>query len=230
MKTLGLIGGTTWVSTVDYYKIINEEVNRVLGGNNSAKLILYSINFKEAVDLNMKKDIAGMKRLVMDAVKAIVGAGAEGLMLCANTLHKFADEIEEEFRIPLIHIVDETSKEIIKAGIKTTGLMGTLITMEEPFYRNRLLKSGIETIIPDENDRHYINDNIYHDFSKGIFKKETKERFLKIINDLHGKGAEGIILGCTEFPLFLHQSDTHVALFDTLKIHAIAGARFVAGN
>ncbi len=230
MNTLGLIGGTTWVSTMDYYRIINEEVNKILGGNNSAKLFLYSINFQDAVDLNVKKDTAGMKRLVLDAVKAIVGAGADGLMLCANTLYKFADDIEKEFLIPLIHIADETSKEIIKTGVKKAGLMGTLTTMEEPFYRDRLRKSGIETIIPEVRDRHYIHDSIYHDFSKGIFKKEAKEQFLKIIDDLHEKGAEGIILGCTEIPLLLNQADTDVPLFDTLKIHASAGARFVAGN
>jgi aspartate racemase len=228
MKTLGLIGGTTWVSTQDYYKHINKEVNRLLGGHNAAKLILYNLNFHEVVKLQDSKDFDGLKKLLTDAGSILQKAGVDGIMLCANTMHKYADAVTGITGLPLVHIADETAAEINKSGFKTAGLLGTKTTMEEPFYKERLKKHGITAIVPDEKDQVFLHRAIFDELGKDIFKDETRQEILRIMTGLYQRGAEGIILGCTEIPLIIKPEHTSIPLFDTLLIHARAGARFIA--
>lgn len=228
MKTIGMIGGTTWVSTSDYYRLINQEVNKLLGGLNSAKLILYSVNFQEAYDFYSRKDFEGQKNLLLDAVKRLVNAGVDGLILCANTLHKYADPITEIIRIPLIHIAEETAKAILEKGLSNVALLGTATTMQETFYTDILKSFGITTMVPSPEDQVFINDIIFSELAKDIFKDSTRKRLLEIMDRLSEGGAQGMILGCTELPLIIKPEHTSLALFDTLHIHAEAAARFVA--
>ena len=228
MKTLGMIGGTTWVSTQDYYRYINSEVNRMLGGLNSAKLVLYSINFQEAKDYVDKKDYESMKILLMNGVRKLVAAGVDGIMLCANTMHKYAKEAKEVSGLPLIHIADVTAVEINKQGLKTVGLLGTKITMEEPFYKDNLKSHGITAIVPEVTDQAYVNRIIFDELGKDVFREETRQKLLSIMEELHSRGAKGIILGCTEIPLIIKPEHTSLPLFDTLYLHARAAAKFIA--
>ena len=228
MKTLGLIGGTSWVSTADYYRIINREVNRLLGGHHSARLILYSLDFQVAYDLHHRKDFEGQRNLLMNAARKLKAAGAEGLMLCANTTHKYADDLLMEIGLPLVHIADETAKVIKEKGISTVGLTGTATTMQETFYSDRLRKYGIETLVPSRKEQEYIHNAIFEELVKDILLDSTRDKLLHIMNGLKDLGAEGIILGCTEIPLIIKPEHTQLVLFDTLTIHATAAARFVA--
>jgi aspartate racemase len=220
MKVIGLIGGTTWVSTVDYYKIINRVTNERLGGNNSAKLLLYSINFDELRKLVEADNYGQIEKDFIAIAKKLEAAGADCIVICANTPHMFYDGIQKEIGIPILHIAEATSKEIMKNNLKTVGLLGTKATMEMDFYKNILLKHGIKTLIPGEENRNFINESIYKELSKEIFKKETKERYVEIIAGLQRDGAEGVILGCTEIPLIIHQEDCKIKTFDTTLIHA----------
>ena len=228
MKTLGMIGGTTWVSTLDYYRNINTEVNRILGGLHSAKLVLYSINFQEAKDFVDKKDFTSMKNLLLEGVKKLVDTGVDGIMLCANTMHKYAEEVKSFTGLPLIHIADVTAAEINMQGLRTVGLLGTRITMEEPFYKDNLKGHGITTIVPETADQIYVNRVIFDELAKDIFTDKTRKRLLNIMERLHSMGAEGIILGCTEIPLIIKPGHTSLPMFDTLYLHSKAGARFIA--
>jgi aspartate racemase len=228
MKTLGLIGGTTWVSTSDYYKIINKEVNRRMGGHHSAKLILYSIDFEQVVKYQKAGNFHGIERILTGAAKTLASAGIDAIILCANTMHKYAAAVEEAAGLPLVHIADETASEIHRAGFSTVGLLGTKTTMSEPFYKERLKSHGIDVLVPDDTDQEYINRVIFDELAKDVFRDETKEEILRIMNTLHQRGARGIILGCTEIPLIIRPGHTDITLFDTLQIHALAAARFVA--
>lgn len=226
MKTIGMIGGTTWVSTVEYYKIINQEINRRLGKSNSAKIFLYSLNmeeFKPPLDPNEWGNTVDFLTAV---AKRLESVGADCLLLCANTLHMAADMVQKNIQIPIIHIAEVTAKEIEKKEISKVGLLGTKITMEQPFYKNKLAKFGIETLIPDESDRNFIHATIFEELGKEIFKNETKKKYLGIIEKLIVQGAKGIIFGCTEIPLLLKQSDCEVPVFDTMTIHAMAAVEF----
>jgi len=230
MKTIGLIGGSTWLSTAEYYKYLNLFTNKLLGGSEYAKLILYSMNFGEFKRMVNSGDRESISNMFIDIAGKLEYAGAGCLLLCANTMHMYADEVVKKINIPLIHITDETAKEIKKNRMSRIGLLGTKLTMEEPFYKERLLKYGIESVIPDKDDREYINNSIFHEFSKGIFSDETKSRYLKIINGLESNGAEGIVLGCTEIPLMVKQSDCKITLFDTTMIHAKAAIESAVNN
>jgi len=230
MKLLGLIGGTGWVSTVEYYRIMNEEVNRRLGGLQSAWCVLYSLNYGVIHELNEAYDSDGQSALMLDAAKKLIGIGAEGIMLCANTLHQFADRMEKEISVPLIHIATATAKEIKKQNISTVGLLGTKYTMEMDFYKKRLNEEGIQVLIPNADERKYIHSKEVNELLKGLFTEESRVGFLKIMNRLHSEGAEDIILGCTEFPLLVKRQDTELPLFNTLEIHAMAGVNFALGN
>lgn len=229
MKTIGLIGGTTWVSTVDYYRIINQEVNRRLGGVNSAKLILRSLNFQDVLDTQIRKDDEALKDILLEAAFSLKKAGADALLLCANTMHKFAPPVELSTGLPVIHIADETAREIQVRNLNKVGLLGTRITMEETFYHDRLTTYGIETLVPDIDDRIFIARVIYDELSKEIFKTESRERFISIMEKLVTRGAQGIILGCTEIPLLVTAKDTEIPMFNTLEIHALAAARYLCG-
>ena len=226
MKTIGIIGGTTWVSTVDYYRLINQKVNKRLGGNHSARIILYSVDFADVVRYKAEGNDDALKKMILDAANKLDYAGAECLLLGANTIHIMAGFIQERITIPLIHIGEETAKVVSAQGITKAGLLGTKVTMVKDFYREKLAGHQIETIIPGIMDRDYINRTIFEEFSKEIFTAEATSRYREIIGELAEKGAEGIILGCTEIPLLLKQEDFDIPLFNTTDIHAEAAVNF----
>jgi aspartate racemase len=230
MKLVGLIGGTGWVSTVEYYRIMNEEVNRRLSGLQSAQCVLYSFNYAVIDQLNASHDTERQGALMVDAARKLVNVGAEGIILCANTLHQFAEQVEKEIPVPLIHIADATAREIKKRDFRTVGLLGTKYTMEMDFYKRKLNEANIQVLIPDAEEREYIHHTITHELLKEVFRKESKTRFLEIMNQLHQQGAQAIILGCTEIPLLVKQLDTELPLFDTLSIHALAAVDFALGS
>jgi aspartate racemase len=222
MKTLGLIGGTSWVSTMDYYKAINEGINEILGGLNFAKCIIYSFNYADIKRNNDSGDWGNTQRMVNEAGLHLQNSGAEAIILCAVTMHISADQLQKELNIPIVHIAEITAREIKKAGLVKIGLLGTEFTMEYDFFKSRLVDQGIEVIIPKPDDRQFIHSTIFDEMGKGIFSPQTKKRYLSIISDLTRQGAEGIILGCTELPLLIEQSDINVPVFDVIALHARA--------
>jgi aspartate racemase len=226
MKIIGIIGGAGWPSTLEYYRIINQETNRRLGGLNSAKIILSSFNYAEIDLLNKKEDHAGVYELVLNAAQRLKKASADFLIICANTMHQYVDALEKETGLKIVHIADATAKEIKKKNISTIGLLGTRFTMEMDFYTKRLAHSGIESLVPEKPEREFIHNGIMNELLKEKFKKDTKTKFVKIINDLEIHGAEGIVLGCTEIPLLIKQDDVKLPVFNTLEIHAMAAVDF----
>jgi aspartate racemase len=226
MKTIGMVGGTGWVSTLEYYRLINELTNKKLGGLNAARIILYSVNYGDIDELNRQNNREGVCQLVLQAARSVERAGAGCLMLCANTMHQFADQIRLEINLPLVHIGEETAKTICKAGYRKVGLLGTKFTMELDFYHAKLKDEGLESIVPDESDRIFINEAINKELLLNRFYPETKKRFLEIIGQLKERGAEAIILGCTEIPLLIKQEDVDLPIFNTLEIHARAAVEF----
>jgi aspartate racemase len=230
VKTLGLIGGMTWLSTVEYYRLINQEVNERAGGRQSARLILYSVNFAEfvpSIDELGWRDIAA--RLATIA-RSLEDAGAEGLLLCANTPHKVADDVRAAITIPLIHIAEVTARAIRAKRLRKVALLGTRFTMEESFFRDTLTAADIESIIPEKDERDFIHESIFGELGKGIFTAATKARYLQIIDALAKRGAEGVILGCTEIPLIVKPEDVSIPVFDTTQIHATAAVDFALGS
>ena len=227
MKSIGLIGGLTYVSTIEYYRYINELANEKLGGNETVDIIMYSVNFGEIKVLTEAGDWEKISVIICKVAQTIEQCGASCLLIGANTMHKIADEVQAAIKIPVIHIAEAVAKAILKNGLKKVGLLGTRYTLQLGFYADHLAKYGIETIIPDQEDIDFINNTIYNEFSKNIFLPETKARYLKVISKLKERGAEGIILGCTEIPLLLKQSDCDILLFDTAKIHSNAGVDHV---
>ena len=226
MKKLGLVGGVSWVSTADYYKFINEGINRKLGGMSFSRCIINSLNYGDIVANNHAHDIEANYRLVLDAVKELEQSGAEAILLCANTMRMFADRIKKAINIPVIHIAEETAAVINVQNIKKVGLLGTKFTMEMDFFTSKLNGAGITAIIPDEHDRQFIHDTIFNDLSKGIVTDAVRARYIEISNKLIALGAEGIILGCTEIPLVIKPGDLNVQTFDTTKIHSEAAVAF----
>lgn len=226
MKTIGLIGGTTWISTLDYYRVINQTVNKRLGREHSAKCIIYSVDFEESIAANEEKwDVIGDN--LKNVAKNLEEAGADFLIICANTLHKVAEDVEKNVSIPLLHIVDATAEKIKGAGCKKVGLLGTKYTMGMEFYKNRLKqKHGIETLIPEEEDRMFVHNVILDELSHEVINKDSKKGYVKIINKLVSNGAQGVILGCTEIPMLIKQEDVDVPVFDTTSIHAVAAANY----
>ena len=224
---MGLIGGTGWPSTLEYYQIINEEINKRLGGLYSANCILYSFNYEDINKLNLKNDHEEIYKLVFDAALKLKNAGADCLILCANTMHQYVERLDEDIKLPIIHIADATAVEIKKQNLSTIGLLGTKFTMEMDFYLKRLRDAGIKSIVPEKPERLFIHSAIMEEFLKEIFTQATKKKFLEIINDLEKKGAQGIVLGCTEIPLLIKQEDTHLPVFNTLQIHAKAAVDFI---
>lgn len=224
MKTIGLIGGTSWHSTITYYRIINETVAKRLGGHASAKIILSSVNYEMIAGPAHDHDWKGIAALLSGEAKKLESAGADFFLICANTLHKVADDVSRAVKIPLLHIVDATANEIKKNGIKKVGLLGTSFTMEDRSYEERLSKQGIETIVPDADERKEIHDVIFNELTKGVISDEARDTYKKVIASLTKKGSAGIILGCTEIPLLIRQTDSPVPIFDTTKIHSTAAA------
>ena len=226
MKTIGMIGGTGWPSTLEYYRILNQETNRRLGGLSSAKIILSSFNYAEVDALNKKDDHAGVYKLVLDAAQRLKRSSVDFIIICANTMHQYVEMLEVTLGLKIVHIADATAKEIKRQGISNIGLLGTRFTMEMDFYTKRLSDAGIKSIIPDQPDRNFIHTAIMDELIKEKLKTETRERFIKIINGLEARGAKGIVLGCTEIPLLLKQKDVSLPLFNTLEIHAKAAVDF----
>lgn len=229
MKTLGLIGGTTWVSTIDYYRLINKQVNEKLGGLSSARIILYSVNFAEfnpPTDPGQWGELTGKFTAIAQNLEK---AGADCVVFCANTPHLIADSVQKTIGIPIISIAEETAKAVNEKKLKKVGLLGTRITMEQSFYKDKLRKYGISALIPDPEERKFIHSSILEEMARDIFTEETRQRYLTIINKLIQEGAEGIVLGCTEIPILIKQKDSSVPLFDTTLIHASAIVDFALG-
>ncbi len=220
MKTIGLIGGLSWESTSVYYSYINRYVQDRLGGLHSAKCLIYSFDFEDIAALQRQGEWEKATEKMIKAAKCLEHGGAELLVICTNTMHLMADDIQDACTIPVIHIVDAVGKEINKQNVTKVGLLGTKFTMEQPFYRNLLEQQGIEVIIPNEAEREAIHTIIFDELCKGDFKASSKNVYVNVINQLVEEGAEGIILGCTEIPLLINQQDTAVPLFDTTHIHA----------
>ncbi|HMF73375.1 MAG TPA: aspartate/glutamate racemase family protein [Flavitalea sp.] len=226
MKTIGLIGGISWVSTIDYYRIINEQINKRLKGVNAGKIILYSVNYGEIKELTDQERWDDITDLVIDAARKLETAGADCLIIGANTMHRIAPAVQQAINIPLLHIAEVTAVEIEKKQLTTVALLGTKYTMELDFFTGKLSSRGITTIIPDAADRAYINAAIYNEMGKDLFLPETKAIFLNIMSVLQQNGAQGIILGCTEIPSLIKQSDFELQLFDTTFLHASAAVEF----
>lgn len=224
MKTIGLLGGMSWESTLPYYRIINQQVQAALGGLHSARILLYSVDFDEIAQMQREGrwDDAGV--LLSDAARALQGAGAELLLLCTNTMHKVAPMIEAAVSIPLLHIVDTLAARLREAGHARVGLLGTRFTMEEPFYRDRLRQAGIEACVPGTQEREAIHRTIFDELCRGRILDASRERLLAIIEGLADAGAEAIVFGCTEIGLLLDSADAPLPVFDTTRIHAEAAA------
>ncbi len=226
MKTMGLIGGTGWVSTAEYYRLLNKETNNLLGGHNSARIILYSFNYADIDRCNQSGDHEGVYRLVLSAARKLKEASAGFIVLCANTLHQYADRLIEEVQLPVVHIADAAAAEINRVGLTTIGLLGTRFTMEMDFYTKRLSEAGITSLVPPKPEREYIHSVIMDELLKENFRQESKQKFLEIIDGLQKDGAQGIVLGCTEIPLLIKQEDTPLPVFNTLQLHAKAAVNF----
>ncbi len=227
MKVIGLIGGMSWESTSEYYRIINQAVKERLGGLHSAKILLYSVNFQEIESLQRKGKWKKAADMMCDAAGRVERGGADCLLICTNTMHKLAEEVRRELTIPLIHIADATAAEISRSGISKVALLGTKYTMEEDFYKGRLVADfGLEVIIPIETDRQIVQQVIYNELCLGRVLADSREQFLRIIGDMHAQGAEGVILGCTEISLLIDQQDSPLQVFDTTDIHAQAAVDF----
>ena len=226
LKTIGLIGGMSWESTVTYYKIINETIKEKLGGLHSAKCILYSVDFQEIEECHANGNWEKSGEILGEAANNLEKAGADFIVICTNTMHKVVNQIKEKISIPILHIAEMTAEKILEKGLKNIALLGTKYTMEQDFYKSKLIEKGINVIIPDKNDIEIINKVIYDELCLGIINSNSKKKFLEIVDKLRNKGAEGIILGCTEIGLLIKNEDTDVPLFDTAIIHAEQAAMY----
>ena len=224
MKTIGLIGGMSWESTITYYKIINKVTKEKLGGFHSSKCILYSVDFHIIEEYQSLGEWEKSGELLAEAALSLEKAGADFIIICTNTMHKVIDIIQSKISIPILHIAEATASVLVKRGIKKVALLGTKYTMQQDFYKSKLMEAGLEVIIPDEEDTTLINNTIFQELCLGIISLKSKNEFLRIIHSLAEEGAEGIILGCTEIGLLVEQQDTSVPLFDTTLIHATKAA------
>lgn len=225
MKTIGLIGGMSWESTIPYYRHINETIKCQLGGLHSAKIVLFSVDFHEIERLQMQGDWAAAGELLAQAAQRLEAAGVDFIVICTNTMHKVYDQIVAAISIPVCHIADATADVITQQKIETVGLLGTRFTMEQDFYKARLSEQHpIKVIVPDEADRGLVHQVIYQELCLGLINNESREAFRQVMQRLVEKGAQGIILGCTEIGLLVDKSDASVPLFDTAKIHAVQAA------
>jgi len=224
MKKIGLVGGISWVSTMDYYRFINEGVNLKLGGLNFAECILYSLNFGDIQSVSWVNSF----ELLLNACESLKKSGVDSIVLCANTAHLFADKLQEAIKLPIIHIGVETAKAVTKHGLNKVGLLGTKFTMEMDFYRNILEKFGLEVMVPEKQEtRDYIQLTVKEELGTGYINNETKKNYITIANELIERGAECIILGCTEIPMLISQDDFKIPVFDTTKIHSQAIVEYI---
>ena len=230
MKTIGLVGGMSWESTVSYYRLINEGVKEKLGGLHSARCVLYSVDFAEVEGLQRAGHWAEATQCMVAAARSVETAGADFVLLCTNTMHKVADAMQAGLRIPLLHIADATGEQVRRAGIRRVGLLGTRFTMEEDFYHGRLVRQfGLEVVVPDAPEREMVHRVIYDELCLGCLRAESKVHVRGVMDQLAQRGAEGIILGCTELGLLIGDGDGPVTLFDTTRIHAQAAVEHALG-
>ena len=221
MKTIGLLGGMSWESTAIYYRLINEGINHKLGGLHSAKIILYSVDLDPIEKLVDEGDWDTTSEILSDAALRVQSAGADCLLICCNTVHRIAPQIEKAIQVPLLHIVDATADVLVRDGIRNIGLLGTSYTMEQDFYKGRLSRDyGLDVLVPEPDDRDIVHEVIMQELCKGQISAASRTEYLRIIDDLSSRGAEAIILGCTEIGMLIGQSDTRVKLYDTTVIHA----------
>ncbi|AXT71060.1 aspartate/glutamate racemase family protein [Vibrio sp. dhg] len=231
MKTVGMLGGMSWESTASYYKALNEGVKSRLGGLHSAKICLYSVDFDEIEKLQHQGKWSETALILAEAAKSVERGGADFLMICTNTMHKVVPEIESQISIPILHIADATAESLVQDGVTKVGLLGTRFTMEQDFYKGRISeKFGIDVVVPTADEQTVVHDIIYKELCLGEIKTESRDRYLKIIANLHAQGAQAVILGCTEIALLVKQSDTTVPLYDTTEIHAAHGVEWALGN
>ncbi|MEO6231404.1 MAG: aspartate/glutamate racemase family protein [Ferruginibacter sp.] len=226
MKTIGFIGGLTWLSSMDYYRLLNQLTNEKLGGVSSCKLLMYSVNFEEIKTLTVAGDWDAIAATMSAIAQRLENAGADCILLGANTMHHIADKVQAAINVPLIHIAAVTATAIANKGLNKVALLGTKYTMLFDFYKDKLAEKSIETIIPNAADIEYINTTIYEEMGKGIFLPERKGRFIEIINDLAQQGAQAVVLGCTEIPILIKQADISIPVFDTTLLHASAAVAF----
>ncbi|MGO9412157.1 MAG: aspartate/glutamate racemase family protein [Spirochaetia bacterium] len=230
MKTIGLIGGMSWESSIEYYRIINEEVRNRLGKLHSAQSLMYSVDFADVEKLQREGKWKEATQSMVDAARRLEKGGADFVVICTNTMHKMADEVQSCIGIPLLHVVDAAAESVKKFGLKTIGLLGTRFTMEEDFYRGRLArKHGFEVHVPEAADRERVHRVIYDELVAGELRQESKAALVRIIDGLIARGAQGIILGCTEIPLLIKDGDCAVPVFDTTRIHALAAVELALG-
>jgi aspartate racemase len=225
MKTIGLIGGTSWESTVPYYEILNEAARDALGGLHSAKILLYSVEFAELEQKMSAGNWDACADILGDAAQRLERGGADFIVICSNTLHKLVPVLEKRVSVPFLHIADATADVLAERGIKTVGLLGTRFTMEQDFYRDRLAARGFTVLTPEGDDIRLVDEVIFHELCVGKIKDASRREYLRIIDALRARGAEAVILGCTEIGMLVHQSDTSVPLFDTTEIHARCASR-----
>ncbi len=231
MKTIGLIGGMSWESSVEYYRIINQLAREHYGGLHSAKCIMHSYDFEQIAGAQRRDDWDGLADTLVETAENLKASGADFIVICTNTMHKLADEVQNRANIPVLHIADATGQKVNEKGLKKVALLGTKYTMEADFYRERLTRRyGLEVLIPGDADRQFIHDVIFGELCQGIMDPSSKEKFKCIINELVSRGVEGIILGCTEIPLLIKQEDVDVPVFDTTQIHAEAAIEMAMGR
>ena len=230
MRTLGLLGGMSWESTLPYYRIVNERVRERLGGLHSARLVLYSVDFAEIERLQHAGDWSGAGRVLADAAYALQRAGAEALVICTNTMHRVLDVVEPAIRMPVVHIADATARRVIAKGISKIGLLATRFTMEQDFYRGRLERNGLDVLVPNADERAEIHRIIYDELCLGVIRDDSREIYRTIMANLVARGAQGLILGCTEIGLLVGANDTTVPVFDTTRIHAEAAVDWALGE
>ena len=231
MKTIGMIGGMSWESSLEYYRILNEQIKQKLGGLHSAQCLMYSVDFGPIAQLQHDNDWEELSRIMVETGQRLEKGGADFIIICTNTMHKMAKEVGAGISIPLIHIADTTAEEIKRQGLNTVALLGTRFTMEQDFYKGRLAeKHGLKVLTPDDTDMDTIHRIIYKELCLGTILKDSKTEYLRIIEKLIDQGAEGIILGCTEIPLLVKQKDVSVPILDTTQLHAEAAVEFAIGN
>ena len=227
MKTIGLLGGMSWESSLGYYRAINEGVKNTLGGLHSGEIAMYSVDFEPIERFQREGDWERAAQIISEAARKVQAAGADFLVICTNTMHKVAPEVEAAIQIPLLHIADATAEALLAANIKTVGLLGTAFTMEQDFYKGRLRdKYNLQVLVPNRDDRKVIHDVIYQQLCLGILDADSKAEYLRIIDSLATEGAEAIILGCTEIGALIKQADTDVRIFDTTAIHAAKAVEY----
>ena len=223
MKTIGLLGGMSWESSLEYYRIINQEVKQRLGGLHSAQCLLWSFDFAESEALQMAGDWDGAAQKMVDAAQSLERGGAQGIVICTNTMHKLAPQVQAAISVPILHIADTTAQQIRADGLDTIGLLGTRFTMEQDFYKGRLVDNfGLKVITPNDADRKIIHDVIYNELCLGNVQDTSRREYLRIMDDLTARGAQGVILGCTEITMLVKPEHTTIRLYDTTLLHALA--------